>query len=150
MAWKWQLTMPGMTVRPARSTTRSSGRGPPGRPSLHRGDPVAVDHDGGPLEDGAVADHHPGPFQHQPWRRVAIGSAPQERATLGDVEDVGVESGDPGHVLLHEGRLVGLGLVGVERLDGLPALEEAEPVGDCRRPPPTSSRRTPGPADCGW
>ena len=27
VAWKWQLTMPGMTVRPARSTTRSSGRG---------------------------------------------------------------------------------------------------------------------------
>ncbi len=32
VAWKWQLTMPGMTVRPPRSTTRSSGRGPPGTP----------------------------------------------------------------------------------------------------------------------
>ena len=26
VAWKWQFTMPGMTVRPPRSTTRSSGR----------------------------------------------------------------------------------------------------------------------------
>ena len=25
VAWKWQFTMPGMTTRPARSTTRSSG-----------------------------------------------------------------------------------------------------------------------------
>ena len=66
MAWKWQLTMPGMTVRPARSTTRSSGRRPPGSAVLHRGDPVALDHHRRPLEHGAVADHHPGAVEDQP------------------------------------------------------------------------------------
>src|SRR5665213_1368945 len=124
--------MPGSTVAPARSTTRSSGRAPPGSPSsteVMRSPSTAT---------VARSSTVPSPTTTRAPSRTSRGatavtrSVPEDRGTLGDVEGVGVEPGDPGNVLRHEHHFVGLGLVGLEGLEGLeglPAFEEAEPVG---------------------